>query len=619
MEEKQKQTQKEGGRMQKVIFIFILLIVLLALIFAARYFDLFARVGEAIKRTEENGSDQQQKEELVKKVETQRVSLGGQTANAIETVGKVAPASRIEVVARASGNISGLQVNEGDRVESGQVMGRINSDSLQIELDNMRARYQNSGQSLEAVKRTTAQTIKEAETRVSQASQGEDSARIGLETARERVDSAQTDYENAKKLQKENINNARDRAITSYGGYVNFIKKALDSVNYIINAEDGPQLQGLDTGVLSAKSSATLREAKGLYLDISREYKEVKASNPTRVSIKRDIKRINDLLSLTSRLADKTVEVLDNTVVSGYFTQDLLYAQKEKYTSLKSNAVEVLSGAESTLDELEVLELSQKRESDSLQSAIRSAKQQVESAKAQLHSARISKESAQEALASAKRQREQQVLSALAAVDDAQGQLRAVENRIQDLEIKAFATGSVIARNVDEGQEVSPGQVLYEIANVDNVKIIAHISPFDVFDIKVGQEAMINNKYQGVISSIVPSADPQTGKVKLEIMPSDDIKALIPQTSVDVSIPTRKEAEETSFFVPLKAVIVEQEGSFVFIVKDQEDGRGVAQKVMVETGEVQGTSIEVNKGLNNRDLVIVEGAKLVKDGEEVTL
>jgi RND family efflux transporter MFP subunit len=177
----------------------------------------------------------------------------------------------------------------------------------------------------------------------------------------------------------------------------------------------------------------------------------------------------------------------------------------------------------------------------------------------------------------------------------------------------------VIARNVDEGQEVSPGQVLYEIANVDNVKIIAHISPFDVFDIKVGQEAMINNKYQGVVSSIVPSADPQTGKVKLEIMPSDDIKTLIPQTSVDVSIPTRKEARETSFFIPLKAVIVEQEGSFVFIVKDQEDGRGVAQKVMVETGEVQGTSIEVNKGLNNGDLVIIEGAKLVKDGEEVTL
>ncbi|MFW5888546.1 MAG: efflux transporter periplasmic adaptor subunit, partial [Patescibacteria group bacterium] len=70
--------------------------------------------------------------------------------------------------------------------------------------------------------------------------------------------------------------------------------------------------------------------------------------------------------------------------------------------------------------------------------------------------------------------------------------------------------------------------------------------------------------------------------------------------------------------VPLKAVMIDQQESFVFVVRER-DGRQAAKKVAVETGDTRDSSIEVTQGLKAGDLVVTEGAKLIEDGEEIKI
>lgn len=609
-------TATAGNRRKRITVLAVVVFLVLASAVAGKYFGAAEYLEQAFKKKEQTTSQEQ--ESSLKQVKVKNISAQEEAVSAIETMGEVVSADKARVTARASGEVKDLLFKEGEEVVAGQLLARLENESLRIELANAQTRYNNARKSLQATRETTSQSIEEAKIQVAQAGQGVDTARIGLESAQVALANAQSDYKNAEQLQDRNIQNIQNKAIIAYGGHVNFIKSVLDQVNYIINAEDGPQLQGLDSGILSAKSSATLRGARNLYLDVKDEYEQLSSHTPTRSTIENDMEEVNNILALTSQLASQTVEVLDKTVTSRYFSEEVLNAQKEKYTSLKSNAVDTRSRAEATLNELKDFELSRKKELDALQGGVDSAEKQVKNAEAQLRSARISHESAQEALKSVEKQREQQLVSARSSVDDARGQLHSARNRVEDLEIEAPITGSIITKSVNEGEEVSAGQELYEIANTENIKVIAYISPFDVFDVETGQKVVINGEHQGAINSIIPAADPQTRKVKLEIILDSDAKTLIPQTSVNVSIPTRQEANQTSFVVPLKAVIIEQEGRFVFVA-DKHNGHYIARKTKVETGKTQDSSIEIIEGLNDGDLVIIEGAKLVEDQEEILI
>jgi len=50
------------------------------------------------------------------------------------------------------------------------------------------------------------------------------------------------------------------------------------------------------------------------------------------------------------------------------------------------------------------------------------------------------------------------------------------------------------------------------------VKVEINLTSEDIYRIEVGQTAMINGMFEGVISRIDPSADPMTKKVKLKLL-----------------------------------------------------------------------------------------------------
>ncbi len=93
--------------------------------------------------------------------------------------------------------------------------------------------------------------------------------------------------------------------------------------------------------------------------------------------------------------------------------------------------------------------------------------------------------------------------------------LRSVDGKYRVV-VRSPASGFVIQKIVQQGSTVSPGQMLFEIADLAAVWIEADVYERDLSLIKVGQQieatvdAYPNEKFKGTVSLIYPELDPET-------------------------------------------------------------------------------------------------------------
>jgi len=56
---------------------------------------------------------------------------------------------------------------------------------------------------------------------------------------------------------------------------------------------------------------------------------------------------------------------------------------------------------------------------------------------------------------------------------------------------------------------------------------------------------------------------------------------------------------------------------YLYVIEKKINNVGFAKKVIIETGQTEGDYIEVLKGITNGAEIILEGARSIKDGQEV--
>jgi len=115
----------------------------------------------------------------------------------------------------------------------------------------------------------------------------------------------------------------------------------------------------------------------------------------------------------------------------------------------------------------------------------------------------------------------------------------------------------------------------------------------------------------GAVSMIENAVDATTGMATVRAtMPNED-ELLWPGTLVNIRITLR---QEQAVVVPSAAVQVSQQGSFVFVVKDN-----VAKVVPVTVGRVVGTESVIESGLSGGETVVTNGHLLLTNGARVTI
>lgn len=240
------------------------------------------------------------------------------------------------------------------------------------------------------------------------------------------------------------------------------------------------------------------------------------------------------------------------------------------------------------------------------QTAVAAAEAQVAQAEAQVQAAR------QQAAAAASQVRTQQ-----AQVATQQAALQNARIQLQYATITSPFSGVVVSRSLDPGAYVTPGTstAILTIAQLDTLDVVVPVGESDLPQVHVGDPVRIQvdaypgRTFTGRVSRIAGGVDPATRTVQVEIDIPNPGHLLRPgmYATAQIQAGTRQ-----ALVLPLSALVAVGPDHFVWVV---EDGKVTERPVTV--GQATGDVVEITGGVTPRDLVVVRGTDLVRDGQPV--
>ncbi|MBK8010823.1 MAG: efflux RND transporter periplasmic adaptor subunit [Deltaproteobacteria bacterium] len=179
-------------------------------------------------------------------------------------------------------------------------------------------------------------------------------------------------------------------------------------------------------------------------------------------------------------------------------------------------------------------------------------------------------------------------------------------------QVKAPFAGVVMHKMADVGDLATPGRPLVDLEDPASLRLEVAVPEALIGFLKVGMPipATIgaNMRLDAVVAEIAPAANPgtRTFLVKLDLPSAEGLR---PGQFGRAMIPTRR---SEILRIPGAAVVHRGQMEIVFVVVD-----GQAQLRLIKTGKVFGDSVEVVAGLEPEDIIVVEGAARLVDGQPV--
>ena len=124
----------------------------------------------------------------------------GDVAVTVEDTGSVQPITQVEVRSKVAGLVVELAVDEGDQVEEGQLIARLDVPELEAQRDQTRAQVEGSRARLRQARLSLALDEQLIESQVVQAQSNLRVAQTGLEEAETRCEDAERVYQNKQRL-----------------------------------------------------------------------------------------------------------------------------------------------------------------------------------------------------------------------------------------------------------------------------------------------------------------------------------------------------------------------------------------------------------------------------------
>lgn len=217
---------------------------------------------------------------------------------------------------------------------------------------------------------------------------------------------------------------------------------------------------------------------------------------------------------------------------------------------------------------------------------------------------------------------EREVLDARAAVAEAEAARTVAAGSMKQfagseggngLVLRAPVAGTVIDRDVVVGQLADPSRTLFRIGDLSKLWLIAHVFERDAVRVQVGSvgtasfAALPGKTVEGTITWIgrVVETTSRTVPVRLEMPNADGV--LRPGMSASVSIPVGQVGGQV-VAVPIAAVQRVADQWSVFVPR----GPGEFEAKPVGRGRDLGGEVEILSGLAPGDVVVVDGAFLLK-------
>lgn len=182
-----------------------------------------------------------------------------------------------------------------------------------------------------------------------------------------------------------------------------------------------------------------------------------------------------------------------------------------------------------------------------------------------------------------------------------------------DFEVFASTSGIVSARRVNNGDYVSPGSVLFDVADLSHVWIMFDAYESDLPYLTVGQkvfftiQALPGTNYSGNISFIEPVLDPVTRVAKVRVELNNQSGKLKPEMFATGNVNATLNQYQNKLVIPRSAVLWTGKRSVVY-VKQQGTDEPVFKIREIELGPMLGNSYVVENGLMDGEEIVTQGA-----------
>jgi membrane fusion protein, multidrug efflux system len=215
----------------------------------------------------------------------------------------------------------------------------------------------------------------------------------------------------------------------------------------------------------------------------------------------------------------------------------------------------------------------------------------------------------------------------LQAKSSYEAQSRAVNQLTQQIEktiVRAPFSGSIDDVITDQGSVVAPGQSqLFRIVNLKDMYIETDVPERYISDVTSGKEVMVEFPILGkIVDSKVRQAgafiNPANRTFKIEVAVPNYDGQIKPNLTAKLKI--NDYTNSKAILIPQSIISENAEGEqYVYIITNKNGDKGFAKQVIIETGKTQGDYIEILSGLEHEDEIIDEGARSVKDGQEIKI
>lgn len=219
-----------------------------------------------------------------------------------------------------------------------------------------------------------------------------------------------------------------------------------------------------------------------------------------------------------------------------------------------------------------------------------------------------------------------------AAVDTAKAMLRSARSQhrgakaaaglsadsLGDSRILSPLAGTVTKREVHMGTRVSPGALMFEIQDIEELELVGAVTARDYARLQLGQEVTIRvdarpeETFTGTVRTMSPSLDPVTRRATIEVAVANAEHHLLPNQFADATVVVERRTGVLA--VPRDAVVATPDGADVYTVRD-----GKAVLAHARLGSSEDALVPVLEGLRERDPVVVAGQAELRDGLAVVV
>jgi RND family efflux transporter MFP subunit len=196
-----------------------------------------------------------------------------------------------------------------------------------------------------------------------------------------------------------------------------------------------------------------------------------------------------------------------------------------------------------------------------------------------------------------------------------QAQLNATRAEIGRLDIRAPASGLVLARMIEVGQIVSPGTgALFRIAEGGRMEMKAQLSQQDLVLVHAGMPASVtpigtDRAFSGQVWQVAPVIDPKSrqGEVRI-LIPYDP--AVRPGGFAEAKINSGTTAAP---LLPQSAVLSDDKGNYVYVV----NAKNEVERRPIKIGTITDDGVTIAEGLSGQESVVLSAGPFLNPGQKV--